>query len=159
MNKTEYCPCGGSKSYEQCCGLYIDKTKLPETAEQLMRSRYTAYVLQNDNYLLDTWHPNTRPDEKPSDDDNTKWTRLEILRTEDGLISDTKGIVEFIAHCEVKGIKSHVHETSQFVREDNRWFYLDGKGQQPIRRDIPKVGRNDPCSCGSNKKFKKCCGQ
>jgi SEC-C motif-containing protein len=159
MNETEQCPCGNTKSYQQCCGLYIEEAQLPETAEQLMRSRYTAYTLQNDKYLLDTWHPNTRPDYKPSDDDNTTWTRLEILHTEDGLKSDTKGIVEFIAHCEVKGTKSHVHETSQFVHEDSRWYYLDGKGQQPVRRDNPKVGRNDPCPCGSNKKYNKCCGQ
>lgn len=159
MNTTEQCPCGNTDSYSNCCGLYINGTQTPATAEALMRSRYTAYTLKDDKYLLDTWYPDTRPENNPSDDDNTIWTKLEILRTEDGQKNDSKGIVEFIAHCNVKGATSHLHETSQFIHENNRWYYLDGKGQQPVRRENPKVGRNDPCPCGSNKKFKKCCGR
>lgn len=159
MNPSEHCPCGNSTTYIKCCGPFIEGTKIPDTAEKLMRSRYTAYTLQDDKYLLDTWHQNTRPDDKPSDDDNTTWTGLEILRTEEGLKDDSNGIVEFIATCDVKGTTSHIHETSQFIRENNRWYYIDGKGQKPIRRESPKIGRNDPCHCGSNKKFKKCCGR
>lgn len=159
MSTTEYCPCGNSQPYEQCCGLFIDGKTIPDTAEKLMRSRYSAYTLQNDDYLLETWHPSTRPSEKPSDDDNTTWTGLEILRTEKGSKGDKDGIVEFIAKCDVKGNASHIHETSNFLYEDSRWYYLDAQAQKPVRRDSPKIGRNDPCSCGSNKKFKKCCGR
>jgi len=159
MSDSENCPCGNSIPYEKCCGIFIDGTKIPETAEELMRSRYSAYSLQNDKYLLETWHPKTRPKNNPSDDDNTTWTGLEILRTEEGLKNDTNGIVEFIATCDVKVTTSHIHETSQFVHENDRWYYIDGKGQKPVRRENPKVGRNDPCPCGSNKKYKKCCGR
>jgi SEC-C motif-containing protein len=159
MSTSEHCPCGNPTSYDQCCGLFIDGKKIPETAEKLMRSRYSAYSLQNNQYLLETWQPRTRPKSNPSDDDNTAWTGLEILRTEKGLKNDTTGIVEFIATCDVKGTISHIHETSQFVHDANRWYYVDGKGQKPVRRETPKVGRNDPCPCGSNKKYKKCCGR
>lgn len=155
----DLCPCGSQNAYEECCGLYISGEKDAPTAEALMRSRYTAYTRQDDSYLLKTWHPDTRPSDNPSDDDSTTWTGLEVIRTENGQETDSKGIVEFIAYCNVKGATSHLHEISQFIRENNRWYYLEGKGQQPVRRDTPKVGRNDPCPCGSGKKFKKCCGR
>ena len=159
MSVTEHCPCGNSQTYAKCCGNYINGDQIPDTAEKLMRSRYCAYTLQDDKYLLDTWHPSTRPAEKPSDGDDTTWTKLEIIRTENGLKNDTDGIVEFLAQCDVKGNTSHIHETSKFIREDGRWYYVDAMAQQPVRRGNPKIGRNDPCSCGSNKKYKKCCGR
>ena len=161
MNQSEHCHCGNAKPYEKCCGLFIDGSQLPDTAEKLMRSRYSAYVLENDDYLLKTWHPTTRPKNKPSKNENpgTIWTNLEVLRTEKGQKNDKDGVVEFIAQCEIKGNASHLHETSDFVFEDNRWFYVDAQTQNPVRRDSPKIGRNDPCSCGSNKKYKKCCGR
>ena len=161
MSTTEHCPCGNSKTYEKCCGLFIQGTQFPDTAEKLMRSRYSAYAKQNDKYLLETWHPSTRPKNNPSEneDADTTWTNLEILRTEKGLKNDTDGIVEFIAQCEIKGNTSHLHETSNFLYEDDRWYYVDAQAQQPVRRETPKIGRNDPCSCGSNKKYKKCCGR
>ena len=159
MSKTDNCPCGNSTPYNKCCGAFIDGKTIPETAEELMRSRYSAYARQNDDYLLETWHPSTRPNEKPSDDDSTTWTKLEILRTEKGLKGDTDGVVEFLAQCNVKGNASHIHETSNFLYEDGRWYYVDAQVQQPARRENPKIGRNDPCVCGSNKKYKKCCGR
>lgn len=124
-----------------------------------MRSRYTAYALNDNTYLLDTWHPDTRPKYNPGDNNETIWTGLEIIRTEAGQEKDNNGTVEFIAYCKTSGAPSHLHEISEFVRENNRWFYVDGKGQQPVRRGTPKTGRNDPCPCGSGKKYKKCCGR
>jgi len=159
MDKADTCPCNSDIPYEECCGRYISGNEHAPTALALMRSRYTAYTQQNNPYLLDTWHLDTRPDDNPSDDDNTVWTGLDILRTEKGLEGDQEGIVEFIAHCNVKGQTSHVHETSQFIYTQDRWYYLNGQGQQPIKRESPKVGRNDPCPCGSGKKYKKCCGK
>lgn len=160
MTKESICPCGSEHEYQQCCGPYIDGVLLPPTAEALIRSRYSAYTQQNDDYLLRTWHPDTRPvDEAPSDDDNTVWTGLKVLRTEAGKADDRQGMVEFIATCEVKGATSQLHEISQFVFEDGQWFYVDGTGQQPQRRSEEKIGRNDPCPCNSGKKFKKCCGR
>ena len=161
MNTPDLCPCGSSNPYTQCCESFIEGKITPDTAEKLMRSRYSAYALQADKYLLETWHPTTRPKNNPSDDEDasTTWKNLEILRTEKGLKNDTDGIVEFIAQCEIKGNSSHVHETSNFVYEDGRWYYVDAQPQKPVKRDNPKIGRNDPCGCGSNKKYKKCCGR
>lgn len=159
MNTDNPCPCGSQQEYAQCCGAYISGTAKAPTAEALMRSRYTAYTQQNDDYLLRTWHPDTRPtDDAPSDDDNTIWNGLTVLRTEAGGENDKQGIVEFIATCQVRGAASQLHEISNFVFSDGQWFYVDGSGQQPQRRSETKIGRNDPCHCGSGKKFKKCCG-
>ena len=120
------CPCGSDKSYNQCCRLYHDGKAAP-TAESLMRSRYTAYVLRNGAYLHRSWHPTTRPNKKsllqltPTD-----WQGLTVVRTEQGSEQDTNGIVEFIAHYQEAGIAQQLHETSRFVREAGKWYYVDG---------------------------------
>lgn len=159
MTNDTHCPCGNEKPFEQCCGPYLSGEKLPPTAEALMRSRYSAYTRFDDDYLLNTWYPDTRPsDPHPSKDDGSIWTGLDILRTEAGLEGDKEGVVEFIASFDMQGTPASLHETSQFSHDGERWFYVDGHGQQPVRRDAPKVGRNDPCPCGSGKKYKKCCG-
>ncbi len=160
MTQQNLCPCGSEKTFDDCCQPYLSGTALPPSAEALMRSRYTAYTRMDDNYLLATWHPNTRPtNPTPSDDgDESAWTGLDILRTEAGQSGDNTGVVEFIAHCEINGVASQLHEISEFSHDGERWFYVDGSGQQPIRRETPKVGRNQPCPCGSGKKYKKCCG-
>jgi len=160
MNQDSLCPCGSEKNFDACCGPYLSGAAIPPTAEALMRSRYTAYTRLNDKYLLATWHPDTRPSNpNPSDEgDGNVWTGLDILRTEAGQAGDTTGVVEFIAHCTFNGAPSQLHEISDFTHDGERWFYVDGRGQQPIRRESPKVGRNEPCPCGSGKKYKKCCG-
>lgn len=120
------CPCGSGKSYNQCCRLYHDGKAAP-TAESLMRSRYTAYVLRNGAYLHRSWHPTTRPNKKsllqltPTD-----WQGLTVVRTEQGSEQDANGIVEFIAHYQEAGIAQQLHETSRFVREAGKWYYVDG---------------------------------
>lgn len=116
------CPCGGT-SYEKCCGRFIDKAEVPQTAEQLMRSRYTAYTLRNEAYLKATWHPTTRPMEEIAKDDGTKWLGLDVRRhVPDG----DKATVEFVARYKIGGRAHRLHEVSRFVREDGRWFYVDG---------------------------------
>jgi SEC-C motif-containing protein len=153
------CPCGSQQPYTRCCGPYLSGAQQAPTAEALMRSRYTAYARRDDAYLLRTWHPDTRPaGESPSDDPGTEWTGLEILRTEAGGEHDTTGVVEFVAHCTDNGQPAELHEISHFVREDDAWWYVEGESRQPFRRAGAKVGRNDPCPCGSGKKYKKCCG-
>ena len=160
MNQEALCPCGSQENFSDCCEPYLAGEKLPATAEALMRSRYTAYTRLNDAYLLATWHPNTRPKTKhPSDDgDDTTWTGLSVLRTEQGMPGDKTGVVEFIASCDVGGKPSQLHEISEFQHDGERWFYVNGYDQEPFRREAPKVGRNEPCPCGSGKKYKKCCG-
>lgn len=132
------CPCGGA-SYAACCGPFIGGTAIPGSAEQLMRSRYTAYTLGNEAYLRATWHPSTCPPEPIlGEGGKTKWLGLEIksalrlrkrneAEPEDGSGQDS---VEFVARYKLGGRAHRLHEVSRFLREDAadgaRWFYLDG---------------------------------
>jgi SEC-C motif-containing protein len=120
--KESPCPCGGP-DYAQCCGRFIDNGEVPQTAEQLMRSRYSAYTLRNDPYLKATWHATTRPAEAVAQDDDVKWLGLQVRRHEPG---DDEATVEFVARCKVGGRAQRLHEVSRFVREDGRWFYVEG---------------------------------
>ena len=158
MDSNDTCPCGSEQKYSQCCEPYITGKEPAPTAEKLMRSRYVAYTLKNNDYLLETWHSSTRPSEELPADENIEWRGLEILRTEEGGENDYKGFVEFRAKCRVNGEAAGLDEGSEFVKEDGRWYYVDGSGISPIRTREKRVGRNDPCPCGSGKKFKKCCG-
>ena len=120
------CPCGSSKKYAECCRRYIDGNETPATAEALMRSRYTAYTLLREDYLLATWHDSTRPEKLGlAEEASSKWLGLEIKRHEQ--IDDTHAVVEFVARYKVDGRAHRLHEASRFVREDGRWFYVDGE--------------------------------
>jgi len=119
------CPCGSNSQYNDCCGRYLDSGEIASSAEKLMCSRYTAYTLLREEYLLSTWHPSTRPialglvNEAP-----TKWLGLEIKRHE--LNQTDRELVEFVARYKVNGRAHRLHEVSRFVYENGRWFYLDG---------------------------------
>jgi SEC-C motif-containing protein len=124
--KVTDCPCGSAKDYAACCGQFINDSYTAPTAEVLMRSRYAAYTLRNEAYLLATWYPSTRPaslnlDEPPS----PKWIGLQVLRHE--LQDDSHAIVEFVARYKINGRAIKLHETSRFLREHGQWFYLDGE--------------------------------
>ena len=152
------CPCDSRKTFAQCCEPFLAGKEIPKTAEILMRSRYSAYVLKDHAYLLRTWHDSSRPDENTLDmPDDFAWTGLEVLSTEGGGEDDVSGTVEFVAHYRTPKITNKPHEKSRFVREDNQWYYVDGDTipAQPLKS--VKVGRNEPCPCGSGKKYKKCC--
>lgn len=122
------CPCGSGKAYAVCCGRFIDQGALPETAEQLMRSRYTAFFLVNEPYLLASWHTSTRPPSLDLDQEEpTKWLGLRIDRVEAGGATDERGVVCFVALWRVGGGKAQrLNECSRFVKEQGRWFYVDG---------------------------------
>jgi len=158
MSDQNTCPCGSGFLPVECCQLYISGDKVAPTAEALMRSRYVAYASNNNEYILQSWHPSTRPKETELIDNDTEWTGLEILNTQAGLENDSKGIVEFRARCKIKGQSAGLDESSEFIREDGIWYYVDGSSIQPIRTRDKKVGRNEPCPCGSGKKYKRCCG-
>lgn len=118
------CPCGAGETFGECCGPLLDGAPAP-TAEALMRSRYTAFVLRDAPYLAATWHPSTRPADLALDDD-TRWRRLEIVRTDAG--GPTRGTVEFRAHWDdPSGTRGILHEVSRFVFQRGRWLYLDGE--------------------------------
>lgn len=161
---SELCPCGSGLAYAKCCGPLIDKGKPAKTAEALMRSRYTAYTLANVDHLRRTLRESDRgsfdPDAALDWARRADWKSLEIVSCEAGGESDAHGIVEFVAHYEVDGHEQAHHERASFAREHGDWVFLDGRviGVDPYVREVPKVGRNEPCPCGSGKKFKKCCG-
>ncbi|KMN48595.1 hypothetical protein VL04_08810 [Chromobacterium violaceum] len=122
------CPCGGGE-LAACCGRYLGPDASPApTAQALMRSRYSAYALGLEDYLLATWHPSTRPEALHLDEDAgvVKWIGLEVKRCEAGGERDAEGVVEFVARCKVGGKAERMHETSRFLREDGRWYYVSG---------------------------------
>jgi SEC-C motif-containing protein len=125
LQPDERCPCRFGQPYADCCGPLHAGAPAP-TAVQLMRSRYTAYVVGDAAYLLATWHPSTRPASLELDPHLT-WRSLEIIGTERGGPLDREGVVEFAARYIADGRRDVLHETSRFVRGD-RWQYLDGTG-------------------------------
>ncbi|HSM98713.1 MAG TPA: YchJ family metal-binding protein [Gallionella sp.] len=116
------CPCGGA-DYATCCGRYHNGAPAPDAAS-LMRSRYSAYALKLESYLLATWHSSTRPAALGLAADNTKWLGLEVKDHLPG--SADRATVEFVARYKTGGRAGRLHEVSRFVREDGRWFYVDG---------------------------------
>jgi SEC-C motif-containing protein len=149
------CPCGSGKTESSCCGPLLAGARAP-TAESLMRSRYTAYVRGAIDYLIETHDAEVDRSGVERWSRESRWLGLEIVSVERGGENDEEGIVEFIARGESGGKPFAHHERSRFHRVDGRWKYLDGK--QPPSRRSAAPGRNDPCPCGSGKKYKKCHG-
>jgi len=159
----DLCPCGSNVSYESCCKPLIKGEQQAKTAEQVMRSRYSAYVQKEIGYILSSLHPDHRSDfdEKSSREwaESAQWLGLAIVKTVAGGPGDREGKVEFVATYTEKGEKKEHHELATFRKTGETWYFLDGKIiPKPVTREAPKTGRNDPCPCGSGKKFKKCCG-
>lgn len=125
-NQPTTCPCGSNKPYTDCCARHVEGNEPAPTAEALMRSRYTAYTLLREDYLLATWHPSTRPTSLDlAEDVPTKWIGLEVKRYEQQ--DADHAIVEFVARYKMNGRAHRLHEVSRFVREEGRWFYVDGE--------------------------------
>jgi SEC-C motif-containing protein len=123
------CPCGGPRPYAECCGPLHAGTAQASTAEQLMRSRFSAFALKDEAYLLRSWAAETRPKEVPFDP-SLRWERLEILRTVDGGPFHTSGVVEFRAHYVDRGKAGSMHEASAFQRDSSgAWVYVIGEVQ------------------------------
>lgn len=124
------CYCGESMTYENCCGLLHSKTKAAITSAMLMRSRYSAFVTANGNYLLETHASSTKHSVNKKELEkwakSVKWVKLEILDCVNGNENDLTGEVEFIAHYKEKIFKRKIHERSTFIKEDGKWKYLNG---------------------------------
>ncbi len=119
------CPCHSGDTFDACCAPLIADAPAP-TAERLMRSRYTAFVLQDAEHLLRTWHPSTRPHTLELEP-HLEWRRLVIVDKAAGGPFDRDGIVEFEAFWRQRGERGSLRERSRFVREDRTWFYVDGE--------------------------------
>ena len=167
------CPCGLNSPYTDCCGPLIRGAGYADNAEDLMRSRYTAYTQKNWDYLIATTHSSERSGIRRKTFEKwvkgVKWLKLEILGTKKGGLADDEGEVSFTAFYKEDDEEHALRETSKFLKENGRWTYSEKQStihrkvhdepQTPVKRGGPKVGRNDPCPCGSGKKFKKCCGK
>ena len=158
------CPCDSGFEYAECCEPYITKAKDAPTAEALMRSRYSAYVEQAIDYIVET----CTNDEKNKIDikqtknwsEKSKWLGLKILSAEKGGPNDSEGTVEFQALYEMDGLRDNHHEKAKFKKQDGRWLYDEGEiVPKTIVRAGPKIGRNEPCTCGSGRKYKHCCAK
>jgi SEC-C motif-containing protein len=164
MRAMEECPCGSDQTLDECCDPLIKGEREAKTAVALMRARYSAYATDRTTFIVETHDPETRDelDEKATRRwaaGNT-WMGLEILDTKEGGKKDETGIVEFVAQYSDERDRTQTHhERSEFVRRDGTWFFHDGEVivQQPA--ESTKVGRNEPCPCGSGKKYKKCHGR
>ncbi|SCX52952.1 SEC-C motif-containing protein [Klenkia marina] len=120
------CPCGTGLPLDECCGRYLSgAASTAPTAEALMRSRYTAFVLGDVDHLLATWHPDTRPPALELDGD-VRWLGLDVLDVVAGGLLAAEGEVEFRASYVVDGVRGAQHERSRFTRVGGRWHYLDG---------------------------------
>lgn len=120
------CPCGSTLAYEACCGRWHAgplHLQAP-TPQALMRSRYSAFVRDQRGYLLDTWHPSTRPAAIEPPEPGLRWLGLKVKR--EAMTGEDSGLVEFVARSKLGGRAHRLHETSRFVREGGRWYYVDG---------------------------------
>lgn len=160
MTMSEMCVCGSGKTYFNCCGRFIEKEEIATTPEELMRSRYTAYTKANIEYIVKTMQgvaaQGFDKEQARHWAEQAKWLKLKVLNTRR---DQDKGFVEFIATYLLNNKQQSIHEISEFQYINNHWYYVDGKHVE----DSPsyfsqKIGRNDPCPCGSQKKYKKCCG-
>ena len=158
------CPCGSNMVFEQCCGPFLSGERNATTAEALMRARYSAFAKAEIDFLTESLHPAHRHDHDAAATrrwvQNSEWLGLEILSCDAGGEQDEEGMVEFIATFKEKGVVRRHHERSNFSKKNGRWYFVEGNmvTADTQVRESPKIGRNEPCPCGSGKKYKKCCG-
>lgn len=159
------CPCASQKDYAACCGPVIEQRRLAATAEELMRSRYSAYALGHVDWIIASQSPDGRQfvDRRATEEwsSRAEWHGLEIVQTQEGGLGDAEGVVEFKARYKIQDEDIVHHEIASFRKEDDTWYFVDGieVKPRPFRRMQAKVGPNEPCPCGSGKKSKKCCGR
>lgn len=149
------CPCGSSQEYHTCCESLLTGKKLAATPLALMRSRYTAHIKKNMDYIKRTMRGRALKlfDAQATEDewfDATIWKKLEIIDAKDN-------IVEFKAYYTFDGKDRVLHERSKFEKFNFQWYYVAGQNKEAQIASSDKVGRNELCPCGSGKKFKKCC--
>ncbi|PCI70916.1 MAG: hypothetical protein COB26_00775 [Piscirickettsiaceae bacterium] len=152
------CNCGSSKLFSLCCEPLLCDIKLPSTAEQLMRSRFTAFCIHHHQYLVDTQYPGKRTtnkfDKLQQNSEPTIWVKLTILQTHQGQAEDNTGSVNFSALFNENNQFYKLNEHSTFIKENQQWYYLDG--QPTVEETTLKLKRNEPCWCGSAIKYKSC---
>lgn len=157
------CHCGSGQTFAACCEPILTGAAPAKTAEALMRSRYSAFVTGNVDHIENSIAPEARTDFNRTHIEewakSSEWLGLSVVSTELGGENDEEGYVEFVARFTLGGKDYAHHETGYFRKLDGAWMYIDGNnGPRTVVRQGPKLGRNDPCHCGSGKKYKKCHG-
>ncbi len=160
----EKCPCGSGLNYSACCEPFIKGAKDAPTAEALMRARYSAYAKGEVDFIEQTHQRDERDsvsvEETRRWSQESTWLGLKILRVEKGGVNDDAGVVDFVATYSSHGLKEEYHEIGEFKKSAGKWYYDQGRVvPTQIVREGAKVGRNDPCPCGSGKKYKLCHGK
>ena len=156
------CPCGSGLELAVCCEPILEGKAKAKTAEKLMRARYTAFTQADVNFIeLSTDQAHRKNFDRAGTLEwakGSKWKGLEVVNVKDGGENDKSGEVEFIANYSYNDTDQAHHERAEFKKRGDEWFFVDGKlVQEPVINEN-KIGRNDPCSCGSGKKYKKCHG-
>jgi SEC-C motif domain protein len=154
------CPCGSGKTFASCCGPVLAGERLAATAEELMRARYTAHAIRDFAFVHRTYRATARLPYVPMPEDPaTEWIRLEVHAHEPGRVAEI-ATVDFSAYATEDGVEKVLHEKAEFIKEGKEWIYTRAlrEGPAPVR-EAKKPGRNDPCPCGSGKKYKHCCLQ
>jgi SEC-C motif-containing protein len=159
-NKT--CPCGSAAVFTDCCEPVINGTRESETAEELMRARYSAFVTGAIDFIVSSTHSRTIKEVDRAFirewSETSTWRGLQILETKQ--VNDNKAYVSFEAQFTQNGKDENHREKSLFEREHGQWRFVTGDELKnpTVRYETPRPGRNDPCPCGSGKKYKKCHG-
>jgi len=152
------CPCGSGKPFNVCCLPVLRGERIPATAEELMRARFSAHATGDFAFLHRTYRPTAKLPYAPEESSpTTEWTRLVVHSHSLGRTPDL-AYVEFSAYGLEQGVEHVLHEKAEFIREDGAWTYTRPlrEGPAPVVGG-KKPGRNDPCPCGSGKKYKRCC--
>ncbi|WP_089139718.1 YchJ family metal-binding protein [Vibrio rumoiensis] len=160
------CPCCSQQPYDQCCQPIHADTANAQLPVQLMRARYCAHVLNNVGFVINSYHSSCQAEQEAeaiAESVASQWEQLEVIDSPPP--SNNEGFVEFKAYFKEDGKQYCLHERSRFIKENDQWRYIDGVMPEEIvdprlyqTIENTKIGRNDPCLCGSGKKFKKCCG-
>jgi SEC-C motif-containing protein len=154
------CPCGSGKPFDACCEPLLTRQAAAPDAERLMRARFTAHAVRDFAFLHDSYRETRGKPFVPEKEEPTiRWTKLVVHGHELAAGNPDKAFVDFSAYGMEDGVEKVLHEKAEFARVDGTWLYVREArlGPAPIRNATPKVGRNDPCPCGSGKKYKHCC--
>jgi SEC-C motif-containing protein len=162
-NQMSACHCGSGAEYTSCCEPVISGKRQAATAEALLRARYSAFNRADIKFIENSHSTKTRGQvdfagiEQWARD--AEWKKLEVIRVERGQAGDADGEIEFKAHYRLHNKDCVLHEVGEFAYKQRQWWYMDSKlpEMKQYVRETPKIGRNDPCACGSGRKFKKCC--
>ncbi len=151
------CFCGSNTSYPLCCQPIHHNHAMAEKPEQLMRARYSAHHLKLIDFIINTYHPSCNAEQQREEiisSVNLNWQKLTVISAPQPTMDE--GFVEFKASFIHQNELQIMHERSRFLKQDGVWYYVDG---QFPGNSTQKIGRNDPCHCGSGRKFKKCCNR